>query len=158
MFREMRRFKQTLGTEECVEILKEQKRGVLSVLGDDGYPYGIPINYYYDEKDNAFYFHCAVEGHKTDAVKRCDKASFCVIDGGEKRDGEWFLRFKSVIAFGKVKTVVEESKKKEICEKLCEKFGQGKEYAEEEWKKFSRNVNCLVFNVEHLSGKSVKEE
>lgn len=37
MFCKMRRFKQQLSTEECVAIMKREKRGVLSVLGDDGY-------------------------------------------------------------------------------------------------------------------------
>lgn len=37
MFRKMRRFKQQLPAEECVAILKREKRWVLSVLGDDGY-------------------------------------------------------------------------------------------------------------------------
>ena len=33
----MRRFKQQVSDEECIEILKTTKRGVLSVIGDDGY-------------------------------------------------------------------------------------------------------------------------
>ena len=44
MFREMRRYKQQIAQEECIQILKEQLRGVLSVLGDDNYPYGIPLS------------------------------------------------------------------------------------------------------------------
>ena len=38
MFREMRRFKQQVENQDCVEILKNEKRGVLSVIGDEGYP------------------------------------------------------------------------------------------------------------------------
>lgn len=33
MFRKMRRFKQQLTDAECVEVLKNEKRGVLSVFG-----------------------------------------------------------------------------------------------------------------------------
>ena len=69
MFREMRRKKQQLEESECVEILKNEKRGVLSVIGDDGYPYGIPMDHYYNEENGKIYFHCALEGHKMDAVK-----------------------------------------------------------------------------------------
>lgn len=68
MFREMRRFKQQISEEECIRILKEQPRGVLSMLGDDGYPYGIPLDYLYME-DGHLYFHCAKEGHKLDAIR-----------------------------------------------------------------------------------------
>lgn len=51
MFREMRRFKQQIPNEECIEILKNEPRGVLSVLGDDGYPYGVPLDHWYSESD-----------------------------------------------------------------------------------------------------------
>ena len=82
MFREMRRFKQQISTEKCVEILKNEPRGVLMVLGDDDYPYGIPIDFYYDEREKKIYFHSAKQGHKIDAINRHDKASFCVYDQG----------------------------------------------------------------------------
>ena len=44
MFRDLRRIKQKLSHEECIELLKNEKRAVLSVLGDDDYPYGMPVN------------------------------------------------------------------------------------------------------------------
>ena len=50
MFRKMRRSPQALTEEEIIEVLKKETRGVLSVQGDDGYPYGVPINHYYDEE------------------------------------------------------------------------------------------------------------
>lgn len=46
MFREMARKKQLISEEECIELLKKEPRGVLSVLGDDDYPYGMPLNHY----------------------------------------------------------------------------------------------------------------
>ena len=51
MFRKMRRFKQEISQEECIRVLKEQPRGVLSIIGEDGYPYGVPLDHWYDEKD-----------------------------------------------------------------------------------------------------------
>lgn len=154
----MRRKAQQLTKEECVEILLSKSRGVLSVMGDDEYPYGIPINYFYDEKENKIYFHGAKSGHKNDAIARSDKASFCVMQQEEKRDGEWFYRVKSVIAFGRVAVVNDEEKKKEICSRLCYALGQTEEYAESEWEKYNKAVNCLAFSVEHMTGKRVKEE
>ena len=97
MFRKMRIFKQQLEQKECIEVLKSQPRGVLSILGEDGYPYGIPIDYWYCEEENRIYFHGAKEGHKIDAIKECDKASFCVYDEGYREEGEWALNIKSVI-------------------------------------------------------------
>ena len=43
MFREMNRKGQQLPQDECIGILKKELRGFLSVIGDDGYPYGLPI-------------------------------------------------------------------------------------------------------------------
>ena len=45
MFRKMRRYRQQLGQEETISILKSGKTAVLGVLGDDGYPYKVPNNY-----------------------------------------------------------------------------------------------------------------
>ena len=69
MFRKMLRFKQQIPEEECIEILKKEPRGVLSVLGDDDYPYGMPINHFYCEEDGKLYFHTGMKGHRTDAIR-----------------------------------------------------------------------------------------
>ena len=45
MFREMRRKKQELSKEECIDILQTAKTAVLGVVGDNGYPYTVPINF-----------------------------------------------------------------------------------------------------------------
>ena len=82
MFREVARKKQALDRAACEEILKQEPRGVLSLIGDDGYPYGLPINFWYCADDGKIYFHSGKCGHKIDALKACDKASFCVYDSG----------------------------------------------------------------------------
>ena len=74
--------------------------GVLSVLGDGGYPYGVPLSYVY--KDGCVYFHSAVEGHKIDAIRNEDKCSFTVIDQDEIHPDEYTTYFRSVIAFGRI--------------------------------------------------------
>ena len=67
MFRPMRRFKQQLSDSEALEVLKQAKRGVLSVTGDDGWPYGVWLNPHFREADgsgtfrniiNAPHLHC----------------------------------------------------------------------------------------------------
>ena len=122
MFRKMRRSKQELTKEECIEILKKEPRGVLSVQGEDGYPYGMPMTHGYNEKDGKIYFHGAKSGHKIDAIKNCDKVSFCVMDEGYRKEGEWALNIRSVIVFGRLRIVEEPEKVVEICTNLCKKF------------------------------------
>ena len=87
MFREMNRKNQALTEEECIRILTEELRGVLSVNGDDGYPYGSPIDHYYHAGDGKIYFHSAKFGHRVDAMKADPRASFCVHDSGFRREG-----------------------------------------------------------------------
>ncbi len=157
MFRTMRRFKQQISDAECIEILKTEKRGVLSLIGDDGYPYGIPLSHFYDERDGKIYFHGAKEGHKIDAIKANPKASFCVMDKGFRKDGEWALNIKSVIAFGKVSLITDIKKAEEICTKLVQKFTDDKEYLEMELKNALARVQCFEFTIEHITGKLVNE-
>ncbi len=153
----MRRFKQQISDAECIEILKTEKRGVLSLIGDDGYPYGIPISHFYDERDGKIYFHGAKEGHKIDAIKANSKASFCVMDKGYRKDGEWALNIKSVVAFGKVSLVTDSKKTEEICTKLVQKFTDDKEYLEKELNNALPRVQCFEFTIEHMTGKLVNE-
>ncbi len=157
MFRTMRRFRQQISQEECIQVLKEQKRGVLSLLGDDGYPYGIPIDYWYSEEDGKIYFHGAKEGHKIDAIKGCDKASFCTYDEGYRKPGEWPLNIRSVIVFGRIRPVEDSGKVQKICESLGRKFTDDEDYIRKEIESAGPRVLCLELAPEHITGKLVKE-
>ena len=157
MFREMRRFKQQISKEECIRILKEQPRGIMSMHGDDGYPYGVPMNHWYSEDDGKLYFHGAKEGHKIDSIKRDDKVSYCVYDQGFRREGEWALNISSVVLFGRIRIVEDEDKKREICTNLCRKFTDDEEYLKKEMANAFPRVCCLELEIEHMSGKLVNE-
>ena len=157
MFREMRRFKQQISKEECIRILKEQPRGIMSMHGDDGYPYGVPMNHWYSEEDGKLYFHGAKEGHKIDSIKRDDKVSYCVYDQGFRREGEWALNIRSVVLFGRIRIVEDEDKKREICTNLCRKFTDDEEYLKKEMANAFPRVCCLELEIEHMSGKLVNE-
>ncbi len=157
MFREMRRFKQQISTEECIRVLKEQPRGVLSMLGDEGYPYGIPLDHWYSEEDGHLYFHCAKTGHKIDAITNYDKVSYCVYDEGYRKEGEWALNIDSVVIFGRMKIVEDEDKKRDICINICRKFTDDEEYLQRELKNAFPRVCCLELIPEHMTGKLVNE-
>ena len=153
MFRKMRRFRQEISREECITLLENEKRGVLSLFGDDGYPYGIPLNHWYSQEDNSLYFH----GAKQDSINICDTASYCVYDKGYREDGECAYKVKSVIVFGKITMVDDEEKKTEICTNLTRKFTDDSAYLEKELENDLSRVNCLKLEIEHMSGKLVKE-
>ena len=157
MFRTMRRFKQQISREECVRILREEKRGVLSMAGEDGYPYGVPMNHWYNPEDGKLYFHGAREGHKLDALRKDNRVSYCIWDAGYRREGEWALNVKSVVVFGRISLVTEEEKARMICENLCRKFTDDEEYIEREVRNALPRVQCLELGIDHMTGKLVNE-
>ena len=157
MFRKMLRARQAITDAECVEILKNEPRGVLSVLGDDGYPYGMPLNQFYCEDDGHIYFHSGKVGHKIDALKSCDKASFCVMDGGYRREGEWALNIKSVIVFGQLRVVEDHEKALEISRQLSYKFTNDETYIQREIERSGPGVLVFELIPEHMTGKLVNE-
>lgn len=157
MFHKMRRSKQALSQQECIQILKEQPRGVLSLIGEDGYPYGLPITHWYDPENGHIYFHGAKEGHKIEALKKRNKVSFCVMNQGYKKDNEWALNIKSVIVFGKIQFVHDSDQIAKICTELCHKFTDDEAYIEHELKYSGPSVLCLELVPDYISGKMVNE-
>ncbi len=157
MFRTMIRKKQQLPETECIGILKTQLRGVLSVLGDDDYPYGMPINHYYCEQDGKLYFHGGKKGHKIDAMKRHDKASFCVYDEGFRKDGEWALNIKSVIIFGRIEFVEDQETIYRISNELSHKFTVDDDYIQDEIRRSGAATLMFALVPEHITGKLVNE-
>ncbi len=157
MFRKMRRFKQQLSDEQCIHVLNTAPRGVLSVLGEDGYPYGLPINYVYNEEDGKIYFHGAKEGHKIDAIRKYDKVSFCVYDEGFRKEGEWALNIASVICFGRISFVTDEEKAIAMVRKLARRYYPSLESADEEVRKDGHRAQMLALTIDHMTGKLVNE-
>ena len=157
MFRELTRKKKELPREDCVSLLQSEKRGVLSVLGDGGYPYGMPMDHWYDEAADTLYFHCGRVGHRLDALRECDKASYCCVGAPEDIEGDWAKRVKSVIAFGRVEILDDYDPVVDIMTKLCHKFTQDEAYIAREIEQFGRSTLLLALHIEHMCGKVVKE-
>lgn len=157
MFREMRRKRQQLSTKECEEILCRGTSGVLAVEGDDGYPYAVPLSYVYE--DGKLYFHCAKAGHKLDAVRRNEKASFCVIDRDAVMPEEYTSYFRSVIVFGKMRILEDEAEKWNAMERLSLKYAPGdsperrRRAIEKDW----APLCVLELSAAHMSGKEAIE-
>ncbi len=157
MFREMARKKQQLSRDECIAVLKSVPRGVLSVIGDGGYPYGVPHDHYYCEEDGRLYFHSGPKGHKIDAIRACGKASYCVFDSGFRREGEWALNIKSVIVFGRIEIVEDREKIIEMTRRLCYSFTDDEEYIAREIERSGRRTFMFALVPEHMTGKLVNE-
>ncbi len=159
MFREMRRIKQQVSTEECKRILTEEKRATLSVIGEEGYPYGVPVNFYYNEATGCIYIHGADQGHKADAIRSCDKVCLTVWDQGFKREGRWEWNVTSVVVFGRASYVEEQPLKFDMLKALTYKYYPSREEADEELASPAMSrVSLLAIHIDHMSGKLVNEK
>ena len=157
MFRELRRKKQALTPEECQAVLERGTHGVLALAGDDGYPYAVPLSY--DWREGKLFFHCAKAGHKLDAIARCPKASFCVVDQDQVVPQEYTTYFRSVIVFGQVRVLEAEGEKRAAIDALARRYFPADTqenrdaYIAKEWD----GVALLEMTVEHLTGKQATE-
>ena len=156
MFRPMRRIKQQLSEEEALEVLTNAKRGVLSVIGDDGWPYGVYLNPHYE--NGKIYFHSARVGHKIDALRNDVRASFTIIDEGIKDEGGWAYTFKSVVVFGKVEFVENQNEAIEICRRLARRFNPSEADIEDEIRRAASHVQVFALVPEHITCKRVHEK
>ncbi len=154
---EMRRKGQTLSQEDCAAVLRRGTSGVLAVAGLDGYPYAVPLSYHY--QDGTLIFHCAKRGHKLEAIRRCPKASFCVIDQDQVVPEEYTTYFRSVIAFGEIRILEDEAEKRSAIAALADRYAPQVDAARR-----ARVIDqemgglCMLeMSVDHLTGKEAKE-
>lgn len=157
MFREITRKNRQISQEECIALLKNETRGVLSVLGDGDYPYGTPMNHFYNEDDGCIYFHCGNMGHRLDALRRHNKVSFCTYNKGYRNEGEWAWNVKSVIVFGRIDILDDPESIAAIMPPLCRKFVQDEAYIQREIQLYGHETLLLRLTPEHICGKLVNE-
>jgi nitroimidazol reductase NimA-like FMN-containing flavoprotein (pyridoxamine 5'-phosphate oxidase superfamily) len=149
--REMRRKDKEIGSDEAIMLLTECEYGVLSTVGNDGQPYGVPLNYAY--KDNCIYFHCALTGHKLDNIDSNPKVAFCAVGDTEVLPSEFATNYVSAVAFG-VASEVQGTERYDALEWLLEKYSfefmeEGKKYIE----KLDKATKVMKIEIQHISGK-----
>ena len=157
MFREMRRINQQLTPQECEEILARCTSGVLAVSGDDGYPYAVPLSYAY--QDGSLFFHSALTGHKLDAIQRCNKVSFCVIDQDDVTPEKLTTVYRSVIAFGRAHILDDERKIAHGVRALGSKYlnGMNPGLIDQEIMQSMPRLTAIRMDIEHMTGKEGAE-
>jgi hypothetical protein len=156
MFRNMRRKRQLLSSEESELILHRMTSGILAVTGDDGYPYAVPLSYVYN--NHKIYFHSALTGHKIDAINENGKVSFCVIEQDNVIPEEYTTYFRSVIVFGKARILHDDNEKRQAIECLAEKYSP--EQVEGRLKEIEKDFKrlCMIeLDIEHITGKEAIE-
>lgn len=155
-FRPMRRIRQLLPEAETIAVLERCTHGVLAVIGDDGYPYTVPLSYCY--ADGKLYFHGANVGHKLDALAACDKASFCVVDQDQVVPEEYTTYFRSVVCFGHARLVDDKDEALRLVNLIAVRYRPG--FEEERVRAIaneSKTLGVIEFTIEHMTGKEAIE-
>jgi len=155
MFREMRRNRQLMSPADTQAVMARCTNGVLACLGDDNYPYAVPLSYVYF--NNRIYFHTAKEGHKIDAMKKQPKVSFSVIDEDTVAGGKFTTYYRSAVAFGKAR-IAEENERLQALEALVEKYaGAEPEEAKRKAVTGCSDAYMIAIDIEHMTGKESME-
>lgn len=156
MFRKMRRAERELPERQAKEILQNSSYGVLALAGDGGYPYAVPLNYVFDGEK--IYFHCAAQGHKIDAVARDNKCSFCVVENGGIIESRFTTKYRSVIAFGKIREESDGAKKEHALRLMMHSLTPHTSADERDAEMtHCAGVCILAMDIEHISGKSANQ-
>lgn len=162
---QMRRSRQELDAERCIEMLERGTSGVLALVDENGFPYAVPLSYVFDSpsSDEAgcgrLIFHSAKKGYKLDAIAHDNRASFCVIDQDLIVPEEFTTYFRSVIAFGRMRLLEDDAEKRTAIELLSRKYCPDASPAEEakeitsSWK----SLCMMEMSIDRMSGKEAIE-
>ena len=157
MFRPIRKKKNELSAEDTKQILREARRGVLAVNGEDGYPYAIPINFIYDETAGRIYFHSSRTGYKLDAIKVCDKVCFTAYGTEIVREEAWAPYMRSAVVFGRCRLLESTPETMALLKRFAMKYYPDVALADQAILEGGRAVRMCEIEIEHLSGKEVQE-
>lgn len=158
MFRPMRRPKNAIPDEQAKKLLREEKRGVIAMNGDDGYPFAIPVDYFYDETAGKIYFHGAKSGYKVDALRRCDKVCFTVYGGETIREEAWAPYLRSVVVFGRCRLLEQSPETMALLKRFAMKYYPEEQLADEGIRQNGAAAQLFEIEIHHLSGKEVQEK
>lgn len=158
MFRKIRKIKNEINQAEAKELLKNSRRGILAMNGDDGYPYAIPVNYFYDEIEGKIFFHGAKAGYKVDCLKSSDKVCFTVIGSEMIRAEEWAPYMQSVVIFGRCQLIDDKQNAMKRLKDFAMKYYPSEEMVLDEIKADGQATQMFEIDIEYMTGKEVQEK
>ncbi len=157
MFRPVRKKVNVISVELAKDLIKDSRRGVLAVNGDDGYPYAIPINYLYDEESQKIFFHGSKVGHKVDSLKKSDKICFTVYGNEHIKEESWAPYLQSAVVFGRCHLIEDNDRAMKVLKDFAMKYYPNDTMVVEELAISGRATQMFEISIEHISGKQVQE-
>ena len=152
----VRRQDRLLSEERAIELLRTAEYGTLSVIDEDGQPYGIPVNFVWNTKDS-LYIHCAPEGRKLRAIAAHPEVCFSIVGNVNLQPSKFTTEYESIVLKGKAWVGLPAEERMQALVLLVEKLSPddveiGKKYAE---KSFHR-TEIIRIDVTEFSGKTKK--
>jgi nitroimidazol reductase NimA-like FMN-containing flavoprotein (pyridoxamine 5'-phosphate oxidase superfamily) len=152
--RNVRRKDREIETQDAIKLLSNGEYGILSTVGDDNQPYGIPLSYAYE--NNSIFFHCALDGHKIENIENNPKVSFCVIGKTKVLPEKFSTEYESAVAFG-VASEIQGAERNKALLLLIKKYSpefieEGHKYIE----KLNKATKVIKIEIDHISGKARK--
>jgi nitroimidazol reductase NimA-like FMN-containing flavoprotein (pyridoxamine 5'-phosphate oxidase superfamily) len=100
----LRRKARKIDDQAALDVLRRCDWGVLSTIGVDGLPYGVPLNYVLDARNAEKYllFHAATQGRKLDNLRHCPQAAFVAVEGAETLPDKFSTAYASAMVSGPV--------------------------------------------------------
>jgi nitroimidazol reductase NimA-like FMN-containing flavoprotein (pyridoxamine 5'-phosphate oxidase superfamily) len=150
--RTIRRRDREIDIQEARSILECAEYGILSTVGNDGQPYGVPLSYAF--KNDRIYFHCALVGQKLDNIANNAKVSFCVVGNTKVLPDKFATEYESAVVFGVASEVSGTERQNALLwllEKYCPDFiKEGEQYIEQK----GQATKVFKIEIEHISGKA----
>ena len=158
MFRSIRRKDREIPESAAKQLLREARRGILAVNGEDGYPYCIPINYFYDEAHRQIVFHSSRAGYKVECLSRSDKVCFTVYGNESIRKETWAPFLQSAVVFGHCRPVADKETAMSLLKQFAMKYYPEESIADRGIAKSGAAVQVYAISIEYLTGKEVQEK
>lgn len=121
----MRKVSREMDSQWALEVMRKAPYITVSFTRTDGTAYGVPLSLACTD-DRIWYFHCAPEGDKLDALAAHPQVCLsavtkCAPTVGPK-DGSFTLQYRSAIAFGKAELVTDDEEKIRALRAISERF------------------------------------
>ena len=147
----MRRKDRQVSDEEAMAYLKAAEYGVLSTVGPDGEPYGVPLTYAVEEDGKGLVFHCARDGYKLACFAANPRAHFVAVQETNVLPEEFSIEYKSVMVSGLLEEIEDREEKVRCAQVVGDKYStiSSEEYAN----RAADKIRVFRLNIEHISGK-----
>ena len=110
----MRKASREMPAEWVLEVLKRAPFITVSFTRADGTAYGLPMSMACTD-DRTWYFHCALEGEKLDAIRAHPEVCLSAVTKCQPtvgpKDGSFTLQYQSAVAFGRAELVTSDEEK-----------------------------------------------